>query len=103
VDDEPDVAGVLVGLLRADGGEIEAVPDGRAALEKIQTGEYDLVLCDVRMPKLDGPSLYRALDQSNPKLLERFVFLTGDTLNPDSLAFVQRTGGALYQQALRPR
>jgi nitrogen fixation negative regulator NifL len=92
VDDEPDVAGVLGDLLRADGGEIEAVPDGSAALEKIQAGEYDLVLCDVRMPKLDGPGLYRALEQSNPKLLERFVFLTGDTLNPDSLAFVQRTG-----------
>ncbi len=92
VDDEPDVAGVLVDLLRADGGEIEAVPDGAAALEKIQAGKYDLVLCDVRMPKLDGPGLYRALDQSNPTLLERFVFLTGDTLNPDSLAFVQQTG-----------
>jgi nitrogen fixation negative regulator NifL len=92
VDDEPDVAGVLGDLLRTDGEEIEAVPDGQAALEKIQAGEYDLVLCDVRMPKLDGPGLYRALDQLYPKLLERFVFLTGDTLNPDSMAFVQRTG-----------
>jgi nitrogen fixation negative regulator NifL len=92
VDDEPDVAGVLADLLKADGEDIEAVPDGRAALEKIQAGEYDLILCDVRMPRLDGPGLYRALDQSNPKLLQRFVFLTGDTLNPESWEFVQRTG-----------
>jgi nitrogen fixation negative regulator NifL len=84
VDDEPDVAGVLGDLLKADGEEIETVPDGRAALEKIQAGAYDLILCDVRMPRLDGPGLYRALEQSNPKLLPRFVFLTGDTLNPES-------------------
>jgi nitrogen fixation negative regulator NifL len=92
VDDEPDVAGVLGDLLKADGEVIEAVPDGRAALEKIQAAEYDLILCDVRMPRLDGPGLYRALDQSNPKLLQRFVFLTGDTLNPESWEFIQRTG-----------
>jgi PAS domain S-box-containing protein len=91
VDDEPDVAGVLADLLKADGEDIDVVPDGRAALEKIQAGEYDLILCDVRMPRLDGPGLYRALDQSNPKLLQRFVFLTGDTLNPESWEFVQRT------------
>lgn len=92
VDDEPDVAGVLGDLLKVEGEEIEAVADGWAALEKIQAGEYDLILCDVRMPRLDGPGLYRALDQSNPKLLRRFVFLTGDTLNPESWEFVQRTG-----------
>jgi len=92
VDDEPDVAGVLGDLLKVDGEEVEAVADGRAALEKIQAGDYDLILCDVRMPRLDGPGLYRALDQSNPKLLRRFVFLTGDTLNPESWEFVQRTG-----------
>jgi nitrogen fixation negative regulator NifL len=92
VDDEPDVAGVLEDLLRADGQQIEAVTDGRAALEKIQVEEYDLILCDVRMPRLDGPGLYRALDQSKPKLLQHFVFLTGDTLNPESCEFVQRTG-----------
>jgi CheY-like chemotaxis protein len=92
VDDEPDVAGVLGDLLKADGEEIETVPDGRAALEKIQAGAYDLILCDVRMPRLDGPGLYRALEQSNPKLLPHFVFLTGDTLNPESWDFVQRTG-----------
>jgi two-component system NtrC family sensor kinase len=92
VDDEPDVAGVLRDLLKAEGEHVEAVSDGRAALEKLQAAEYDLILCDVRMPRLDGPGVYRALEQSNPKLLRRFVFLTGDTLNPESREFVQQTG-----------
>jgi two-component system NtrC family sensor kinase len=92
VDDEPDVAGVLVDLLRAEHEQVEAVSDGRAALEKIEQATYDLILCDVRMPGLDGPELYRALRLLHPELLPRFVFLTGDTLNPESWEFVQQTG-----------
>ena len=92
VDDEPDVAGVLVDLLRAEHEQVEAVADGRAALEKIVGAAYDLILCDVRMPGLDGPELYRALRLLHPELLPRFVFLTGDTLNPESREFVQQTG-----------
>lgn len=92
VDDEPDVAGVLVDLLRAEHEQVEAVCDGRAALEKIEQAAYDLILCDVRMPGLDGPELYRALRLLHLELLPRFVFLTGDTLNPESREFVQQTG-----------
>jgi two-component system NtrC family sensor kinase len=92
VDDEPDVAGVLVDLLRAQHEHVDAVADGRAALEKIGEAAYDLILCDVRMPGLDGPELYRALRLLHPELLSRFVFLTGDTLNPESREFVQETG-----------
>jgi PAS domain S-box-containing protein len=92
VDDEPDVAGVLVDLLRAEQEQVDAVSDGRTALEKIERVAYDLILCDVRMPGLDGPELYRALRLLHPELLPRFVFLTGDTLNPESWEFVQQTG-----------
>ena len=57
-----------------------------------EQADYDLILCDVRMPGLDGPGLYRALRLTHPELLSRFVFLTGDTLNPESREFVQHTG-----------
>jgi CheY-like chemotaxis protein len=43
------------------------------------------------MPGLDGPELYRALRLIHPELLPRFVFLTGDTLNPESREFVQQS------------
>ena len=92
VDDEPDVAGVLTDLLKAENGQVETASDGLAALAKLGQAEYDLILCDVRMPGLDGPDLYRALGRSHPELLSQFVFLTGDTLNPESREFVQQTG-----------
>ena len=92
VDDEPDVAGVLTDLLKAEHEQVETASDGRAALERLEQAEYDLILCDVRMPGLDGPDLYRSLSLTHPELLSRFVFLTGDTLNPESREFVQQTG-----------
>jgi nitrogen fixation negative regulator NifL len=92
VDDEPDVAGVLTDLLKAAHEQVDTASDGRAALERIEQADYDLILCDVRMPGLDGPELYRALRLKHPELLSRFVFLTGDTLNPESRDFVQHTG-----------
>jgi nitrogen fixation negative regulator NifL len=92
VDDEPDVAGVLTDLLRAAHEQVETASDGRAALERLGQADYDLILCDVRMPGLDGPGLYRALRLTRPELLTRFVFLTGDTLNPESREFVEHTG-----------
>ncbi len=92
IDDEPDVAGVLTDLLKAENGQVETASDGRAALAKLGQAEYDLILCDVRMPGLDGPDLYKALARSHPELLSQFVFLTGDTLNPESREFVQQTG-----------
>jgi two-component system NtrC family sensor kinase len=92
VDDEPDVAGVLIDLLKVAHEQVETVSDGRAALEKLGQAEYDLILCDVRMPGLDGPDLYKVLGKTHPRLLSRFVFLTGDTLNPESREFVQQTG-----------
>jgi len=92
VDDEPDVAGVLTDLLKAQHEQVETAADGRAALERIAQADYDLILCDVRMPGMDGPDLYRTLGSTHPELLSRFVFLTGDTLNPESREFVQHTG-----------
>ena len=45
---------VAVGLLRRSGHEVDAVADGRAAVEAVRTGTYDLVLMDLHMPGIDG-------------------------------------------------
>jgi CheY-like chemotaxis protein len=40
----------------------------------IQEQDYNLVLCDLRMPELDGPSLYRHVMDNKPHYLRRFIF-----------------------------
>jgi CheY-like chemotaxis protein len=86
VDDEPAIANALAQLLRCDGHTVDTAANGRLALTKLQERAYDLILSDLRMPELDGPGLYRALKTCYPHLRQRFIFLTGDTLNPDTYA-----------------
>lgn len=90
VDDEPRVAAVLASLLSADGHHVETAGDGAAALAKLEARSYDLILTDIRMPELDGPGLYRAVERRHPELLRRLGFLTGDTLSPETRAFLEQ-------------
>ena len=91
VDDEPLVTQLIVDTLTREGYQLDTAPNGVVALEKIQHQRYDLILSDVRMPRMDGPELYRILERDDPGLLRRFVFLTGDTLSSETEAFLNRT------------
>jgi CheY-like chemotaxis protein len=92
VDDEPVIANALARLLRRDGRTVDTAANGSLALMKLQERAYDLILSDLRMPELDGSGLYRALETRYPQLCQRFIFLTGDTLNPDTHALSVQHG-----------
>ena len=59
---------------------------------KLALGGYELILSDIHMPELDGPSLYRELERRDPRFLRRMIFLTGDTLSPSTRGFLEKTG-----------
>src|SRR5258706_511301 len=61
VDDQATVAEMTAGLLRALGHEVQVALDGEAALEHLSGGRFDLVLCDIMMPGMDGYELCRRL------------------------------------------
>jgi two-component system NtrC family sensor kinase len=90
VDDEPGITRVLARLLRREGHDVDTALHGQQALRMLQEQDYDLVLCDLRMPELDGPSLYRYVMDHKPHYLRRFIFLTGDTLSPEADAFLKQ-------------
>jgi two-component system NtrC family sensor kinase len=91
VDDEPGIVRALAHLLRRDGHTVDTAENGKSALTKLHTQAYDLILCDLRMPELDGPGLYQALQQQHPYLLRRVIFLTGDTLSEEARTFLEQT------------
>jgi PAS domain S-box-containing protein len=92
VDDEPMVAELLADMLAADGHQVELASDGQAALSRLAAARFDLVITDVVMPVLDGPGLYRQLERLLPDRRQRVVFITGDTLNPETARFLADTG-----------
>jgi two-component system NtrC family sensor kinase len=92
VDDEVGLARALARLLGRDGHTVDIATNGYQALTMLQTQEYDLILCDLRMPELDGPGLYRAVGARYPHLQSRFIFLTGDTLGKEARDFLEHAG-----------
>jgi two-component system NtrC family sensor kinase len=92
VDDEPGITSALAYLLRRDGHHVDTAAHGRLALAQLEKQEYDLILCDLRMPELDGPGFYREMAQGYPHLRQRIIFLTGDTLSPEAQEFLEHAG-----------
>lgn len=95
VDDEREIAEVLAEILTGDGHQVDIAADGTEALAQVLTRPYDLILSDVKMPKLDGPGLLREIERRNPALAGRFVFITGDELSPQT--------GTLLESLRTPR
>ncbi|MCY7420771.1 MAG: sigma-54 dependent transcriptional regulator [Chitinophagaceae bacterium] len=54
IDDERAIRKTLVEILGFEGYKIEEAADGEEGLKKFQSANYDVVLCDIKMPKLDG-------------------------------------------------
>jgi DNA-binding response OmpR family regulator len=92
IDDEPSVTKALATLLRRDGYTVDTADNGNRALALLEERRYDIILCDLRMPELDGPTFYTILTSQYPALCPRVVFLTGDTLSMDSLGFLEQCG-----------
>jgi two-component system response regulator AtoC len=67
-DDEESIRHVLVTLLEERGYEARSVSDGEEALRELSSRDYDALLTDVRMPKLDGLGLVRAAQAKEPQL-----------------------------------
>jgi two-component system, NtrC family, response regulator HydG len=74
VDDDAVGRYTLRGLLEEEGLAVEEAADGQAALEVIGRGEFDLVISDLRMPRLDGMELLRRAQTLTPP--PRIVMLT---------------------------
>ncbi|MEE4376202.1 MAG: ATP-binding protein [Candidatus Competibacteraceae bacterium] len=102
VDDEIDIAELLGEILSRDGHRIDFATSGNAALREIYERDYDLILSDLKMPDLDGPGLFEQLQQSHPHLLERVIFVTGDTLGIAAREFLHRTGRPLIEKPFIP-
>lgn len=92
VEDEPTVAHLIADVLGEDGHNVEIVLDGRDGLHRAAAGNYALIICDLRMPHLDGRAIYRELVAQGSPMRHRLLFVTGDTLAPRTLEFLEKSG-----------
>ncbi len=92
VEDEPTVAQLIVDVLTEEGHHAEAVLDSQEGLTRLSRNHFDLVICDLRMPRLDGPAFYDALVRSGSPIRDRILFITGDMLAPRTVDFLEPNG-----------
>lgn len=92
VEDEAPLAAAVVDALRDAGYVVDRASDGEDALARIGQTTFDLVVCDLKMPRLDGRAFYRALSASRPALAQRVIFVTGEMAGTDAEQFLEQSG-----------
>ncbi|MBK9523361.1 MAG: sigma-54-dependent Fis family transcriptional regulator [Bacteroidetes bacterium] len=68
IDDEKAIRNTLRDILQYEKFEVDEAADGLEGLKKAETGNFDLVLCDIKMPKMDGIEVLSKLQEMNPDL-----------------------------------
>ena len=103
VDDELEVGQVISEVLEIDGHEVDVATSGQEALERLGEARYDVILSDIRMPGMDGQSLFRRLKEEQPGRLGGLAFITGDTLSPGVRTFLEESGRPYLEKPILPR
>jgi len=88
VDDEPDLRTILAKQLELRRFNVDLADGGEEAWRKLQSLEYDCILLDLRMPGMSGQELFLRVKLARPELADRIIFITGDTVNPDTREFL---------------
>jgi CheY-like chemotaxis protein len=92
VEDETALANAVVDALQDAGYIVDRAADGKEALTKVTDRAFDLVICDLKMPRLDGKAFYRTIEAAVPGLAKRVIFVTGDVAGTDAETFLESSG-----------
>jgi signal transduction histidine kinase/HAMP domain-containing protein len=102
IDDEPMLLDLLKTVIEEVGHEVDATSDARLALEKIRRTAYDLIICDMRMPHMNGKDFYWKAEELSPGLKKRIIFSTGDVVNADTQSFLKQSGARWLEKPFTP-
>jgi len=90
VDDE-EVIGYLFQRIGANMGvHVDWVTSGEKALQMMQGKQYDVILSDYRLPEMNGESFYQEINNRDPHMLKKLIFITGDSLNSRTINFFKK-------------
>lgn len=102
VDDEEPIVLLMTEILAGEGHRVTAAYNGAEALTLLEDEQFDLIVSDVRMPAVGGPTFFEALQTSHPDLLPKVIFVTGDTTSASTRAFLEKTGRPVLVKPFDP-
>ncbi|MDX2090445.1 MAG: ATP-binding protein [Kofleriaceae bacterium] len=100
VDDEPMLLRAMADALREEHDVMTAQGGSEALAILAHDHSFDLVLCDLQMPALDGVAVYEAFAKLAPERLDALVFMTGGVVTPRVQKFVERARPRLLDKPI---
>ena len=91
VDDDTIVQQFLTEILSEEEHEVEIIDNGDDTLERLESEDYDVILLDVKLPGMSGIEIYKHLQKKAKPLARRVIFITGDVMGKETMAFLSRT------------
>jgi DNA-binding response OmpR family regulator len=88
VDDDRELATALQWILAEENYLVDVAFDGEEAILKVKTHQYDIVICDLKMPRLRGDEFYLRIRELRPELADHFIFITAYALETGVAKFL---------------
>jgi DNA-binding NtrC family response regulator len=101
IDDDVHITELLHEVLARRGATVEVSNSGPTAYDQLRCNDYDLILCDQNMPGLNGPTLFRLAEIWNPRIKNKFLFMTGDVVVGSAGPFSSETGVQYLRKPFR--
>jgi len=95
LEDRDDFREVLHDYLVSRFYDVTSVESGVEGLREIMKGRFDLIVCDMLMPRLGGEMFYWAVTRARPATAKRFIFFTGHQNNPAIQFFFKRVNATV--------
>ena len=88
VDDDRQLASALQWILAEENYLVDVAFDGEQAILKVKAHQYDIVICDLKMPRLRGDEFYLRVKEIRPHLGDHFIFITAFAAEPHIAKFL---------------
>ena len=102
IEDEPAVMAFLKSALERNGYNTVCAASAREGIQLLSAHEFRGIVSDMRTPGgVSGADVHKWLTAHRPELAQRILFITGDTVNPDTLALLRNTGAPCIEKPFR--
>ena len=89
IDDDDDLRLLVVRIVEQAGYSVDAVADGEGGLARLAQRTYDVIVCDLRMPRMDGVTFYQELERRDPVMARRVVLMTAHVRSNEYMEFLR--------------
>lgn len=102
VEDEPIISRICQRTLTVDGFEVDTAVNGLAARRMVDDKSYDLCLCGIRTPGMNGIELFEYLELEQPELARKVIFTSGDVLSNNIDIFLKKVKRSFLAKPFTP-